>query len=127
MNTPKMPGFDVPTPRAVAPQAREAERSVLGCILLEKDSIIKIADILVATDFYHNHHQFIYQSALELFQRSEPVDLVTIATSLQANGKLELIGGPAFLAELQNEVPTASHIFQYGLAPLYFPVTSQHG
>ena len=97
----------------VTPAALEAERSVLGCILLDKDSIIKIVDLLSADDFYHDHHRFIYEVCMELYQRSEPVDLVTVATKLQAKDKLETIGGPEFLAELQNEVPIAIHIFQY--------------
>jgi len=95
------------------PSAVDAEKSVLGCLLLDKDSIIKIADILTAEDFYHDHHRFIYECALELFLKSEPIDLVTIATKLQAKQKLELIGGPEYLAELQNEVPISAHIFQY--------------
>ncbi len=95
------------------PNAPEAERAVLGAMMLDKDAIIKIADFLEPVDFYHDHHRFIYEAALELFQRSEPVDLVTMASKLQSQEKLELIGGPEYLAELQNEVPLASHIFQY--------------
>lgn len=99
--------------KKVAPAATEAERSVLGCFLLEKDSIIKVVDLIKPEDFYHDHHKFIYESVLELFQRSEPIDLVTVATKLQSKDKLELVGGPEFLAEIQNEVPTATHVFQY--------------
>ncbi len=95
------------------PHGMEAEKSVLGCIMLDKDAIIKVADILEPDDFYHDHHKFIYESALELFQKSEPIDLVTIATKLQSQDKLELIGGPEYLAELQNFVPVSTHIFQY--------------
>lgn len=99
--------------RKITPAALEAERSVLGCILLEKEAIIKIVDLLGSDDFYHDHHRFVYECCLELYQRSEPVDLVTVATKLQSKGKLEVIGGPEFLAEIQNEVPIATHIFQY--------------
>ena len=95
------------------PAAPEAERSVLGCVLLEKDAITKIADFLIVEDFYHDHHKFIFETMIDLFSRSEPIDLVTVATKLQAKKKLEIIGGPEFLAELQNEVPLATHIFQY--------------
>lgn len=97
----------------IAPIVLEAERSVLGCLLLEKDAIIKIVDFLVTSDFYHDHHRLIYECCLELYQKSQPVDLVTVATNLHSNGKLDLIGGPEFLAEIQNEVPTATHLFQY--------------
>lgn len=100
------------SPKTV-PIALEAERSLLGCLLLEKDSVIKIIDFVEADDFYHDHHKFVYQVILDLYQRSEPVDVVTVATKLQAQEKLDLIGGPEFLAELQNEVPTATHVFQY--------------
>ncbi|MDH3324456.1 MAG: replicative DNA helicase, partial [Candidatus Peregrinibacteria bacterium] len=91
----------------------EAERSVLGCLLLDKDSMVKIGDVLEASDFYHDHHKFIFEVCHELYAKSEPIDLVTVATKLQAQGKLETIGGPEYLAELQNEVPVATHIFQY--------------
>jgi replicative DNA helicase len=100
-------------PKKILPQAIEAEKSVLGCLLLDKDAAIKIADFLATEDFYHDHNRFIYQAALDLFHRSEPIDLVTVSTKLESQNKLELIGGPEYLAELQNLVPVASHIFQY--------------
>lgn len=103
--------FDIS--KKTTPSAPEAERSVLGCLLLDKDAIVKVADLIEATDFYHDHHKFIFETVIELFNKSQPIDLVTVATSLQAREKLELIGGPEFLAELQNEVPTATHVFQY--------------
>ena len=97
----------------ITPQALEAEKSVLGCLLLDKDAILKVADFLDVSDFYHDHHRFIYESCLELFQRSEPIDLVTVSTKLQGKGQLETIGGPEFLADLQNTVPVTTHIFKY--------------
>ena len=99
--------------KKTVPNVPEAERAVLGSLLLDKDAIIKIADFLEAQDFYHDHYRFIYEAVLDLFYRSEPVDLVMVSTKLQAQGKLELIGGPDFLAQIQNEVPIATHIFQY--------------
>jgi replicative DNA helicase len=95
------------------PIAIEAEKSVLGCILLDKDAFFKIADLLTSDDFYHQHHQIIFEKCLELFQKMEPIDMTTIATKLESQKKLELIGGPEYLAELQNMVPVANHIFQY--------------
>jgi replicative DNA helicase len=97
----------------LVPTAPEAERSVLGCLILDKDSILKIADFIEPADFYHDHHRFIYEAVLELFHKSEPIDIVTLATKLQSKEKLEVVGGPEYLAELQNEVPLATHIFQY--------------
>ncbi len=95
------------------PNSPEAERSVIGCLLLDKDSILKIADLLEPTDFYYDQHRLIYQAVISLFGKSQPIDLVTVATKLQSQGQLENIGGPEFLAELQNEVPVATHVFQY--------------
>jgi len=106
-----VPDFDVS--KRLPPVAPQAERSVLGCLLLDKESIVKVADFLEAADFYQDHHQFIYEAILDLFHRSEPVDIVTVTTKLQAKKKLEIVGGPEYLAELQNEVPIATHIFQY--------------
>ena len=106
---PKFPELE----KKSTPNSPEAERSVLGCLLLDKDSILKIADLLDPTDFYHDQHRLIYQSVISLFGKSQPIDLVTVATKLQSQGQLENIGGPEFLAELQNEVPVATHIFQY--------------
>ncbi len=99
--------------KRLPPTAPEAERSLLGCLLLDKDAILKIADFIEANDFYHDHHRFIFESILDLFHHSDPVDLVTVATKLQAREKLETVGGPEYLAELQNEVPVATHVFQY--------------
>ncbi|MCF7812343.1 replicative DNA helicase [Candidatus Gracilibacteria bacterium] len=103
----------IDTSKKLPPTAPEAERSVLGCLLLEKEAVLKIADFIDPADFYHDHHRFIYQAILDLFHRSEPVDLVTVSTKLQSQKKLETIGGPEYLAELQNEVPVATHVFQY--------------
>lgn len=99
--------------KRLPPTAPEAERSVLGCLLLDKESILKIADFMDPKDFYHDHHRFIYEAVLDLFHRSEPVDLVTVSTKLQSLNRLETVGGPEYLAELQNEVPVSTHIFQY--------------
>ena len=95
------------------PNSPEAERAVLGSILLDKDALLKVVDLLESEDFYHDHHRFIYEACTELFRKSEPVDIVTISTKLQAQENLETVGGPEYLATLQNEVPIATHIFQY--------------
>lgn len=97
----------------IAPNAPEAERSFLGSLLLDKDAIIKVGDIIEPSDFYHDHHRFIYEAITELFGQAQPIDMTTVATKLQAMEKLELIGGPEYLAELQNEVPVSTHVFQY--------------
>ena len=102
-----------PKDQKIVPQAVEAEKSVLGCMLLDKDATLKIADFLEPQDFYHDHHRFIYEICLDLFHRAEPIDVVTVATRLEAKKKLKTIGGPEYLAELQNTVPVTTHIFQY--------------
>ncbi len=95
------------------PNSPEAERSVIGCLLLDKDSILKVADLLEPIDFYHDQYRLIFEAVINLFGKSQPIDLVTVATKLQSLGHLENIGGPEILAELQNEVPVATHVFQY--------------
>lgn len=105
--------YSVDLEKKTSPHALEAERSVLGCLLIDKEAIVKIADFLEASDFYHNHHRFVYEACMELFQKSEPVDVVMVATKLQSRNQLDLVGGPDFLADIQNEVPISTHVFQY--------------
>ena len=110
-----MTDTQIPTPKTAKniPAAPEAERSLLGCLLLDRDTIIKVADIIEGTDFYYDHHRFIYEAIMDLFFQAQPVDMTTVATKLHAQEKLELIGGPEYLADLQNEVPTPTHVLQY--------------
>ena len=110
--------FDIQKERVI-PTAPEAEKSVLGCVLLDKDSFLRITDLLVPEDFYYDHNKYIVEAMLDLFHKSKPVDIVTVATNLQASGKLETVGGPEYLTDLQAGVPIATHIFQYhALLPL---------
>ncbi|OGJ48883.1 replicative DNA helicase [Candidatus Peregrinibacteria bacterium RIFOXYB12_FULL_41_12] len=99
----------------VPPHSLEAEKSVLGSLLIDKDAIIKIADILHPEDFYYDAHRIIYGGVLDLFGRRTPIDLLTLSTNLKDNGEIDKIGGNAYLAELINEVVTASHIVQYAV------------
>jgi len=97
----------------VAPQNLEAEQSVLGSLLLDKDSIIKIADILKVGDFYKDNHNIIYETILELYEQHEPIDVLSTSNKLEEKKKLEQIGGSSYLATLVNSVPTSSHIVHY--------------
>jgi replicative DNA helicase len=97
----------------VPPHNVEAEKSVLGSVLIDKDAIIKISDFLKSDDFYHDAHRIIYEAIIALYDKRVPVDLVTLSDHLEANGQIQLIGGVSYLAELANEVPTSTHIFQY--------------
>jgi replicative DNA helicase len=97
----------------LAPQAVDAEQSVLGSILIDADAILKVADFLHAPDFYRQQHADIYESMLVLHGQREPIDLVTLADELARRERLEPIGGPAYLATLMNAVPTAVHVEHY--------------
>ena len=95
------------------PQSLEAEKSLLGCLLLDKNSIIKIVDFIKPEDFYRAGHQEIYQTCIELFEKSEPIDILSVANRLKEKSKLEEAGGNSYLTELVNSVPTASNISSY--------------
>ena len=95
------------------PQDIEAEKSLLGSLMLDKDAIVKVADFLHADDFYKKIHQDIYQAIEDLFSKGEPIDLISVASRLREKDKLEEIGGIAYLTELANTVPTASHVSTY--------------
>src|SRR4051812_29498921 len=95
------------------PQNAEAEASLLGALLIDTDAIVKIADTLAATDFYDKRHQRIYEAVVQLYEQRSDIDVLTLADRLKNNGYLDSIGGPAYLTELTNYVPTASHVEQY--------------
>ncbi len=97
----------------VPPQDIEAEKSLLGSLMLDKEAITKVADILHAEDFYKRNHQYIYQVVEDLFSRGEPIDLISVSSKLKERNQLENIGGTAYLTELINTVPTASHVMTY--------------
>jgi replicative DNA helicase len=96
------------------PHSAEAERTVLGALLLDPDAIIKVSDLLAPEDFYDPTYRLIYQSIYELYSQHEAIDFVTVSSKLADNKKIQEVGGSAFLAELATSVPTSSHIYQYG-------------
>lgn len=98
----------------VPPHNLEAEASVLGSLMLDRNAIVRIADFLRPEDFYLDHHAQVYRAALNLYDRSDPIDLLTLAAELERMRVLERIGGQAFLAELQSSVPTAANAEYYG-------------
>lgn len=97
----------------VPPQNIEAEQSVLGSLMLDKDSVIKIADLLKVGDFYKDDHNLIYESMLKLYEDREPIDVLSLANSLEEQGKLERVGGSSYLASLVNSVPSATNVVHY--------------
>ena len=100
-------------PEKLPPQSIEAEQSVLGCLMLDKNAIVKVADFLTPEDFYRKSHQEIYQTSRELFKKGEPIDFLSISNRLKEKGLLEEIGGNSYLTELINCIPTASHVLNY--------------
>lgn len=97
----------------VPPQDSAAEQSVLGAIMLDKNAIIKVADLLRPIDFYDPRHKKIYEAILELFSRGEPIDVLTVSAELKRNKKIKDTGGSDYLAELLNLVPTSAHVVHY--------------
>ncbi len=95
------------------PQNIEAEMSVLGSLMLDKDAIIKISDLIRPEDFYKDAHRLIFETMLELFEDREPIDVLSLSNKLEEKKKLEEIGGSSYLTELVNSVPTASNIVHY--------------
>ncbi len=100
-------------PDRLPPQDVEAERSLLGSLMLDKNAIVKVVDFITARDFYKPIHQEIYQNCQELFEKTEPIDLLSLASKLKEYNKLEEIGGNSYLTELINCVPTASNVLHY--------------
>ncbi|OGJ56248.1 replicative DNA helicase [Candidatus Peribacteria bacterium RIFCSPHIGHO2_01_FULL_51_9] len=96
------------------PHSLEAERTVLGALLIDSDAIIKVSDFLEPQDFYDPTHRAIFQAMAELYQKHEPIDFVTLSSKLADHKKIQEIGGSAFLANLASTVPTSSHVYQYG-------------
>lgn len=96
------------------PHNMEAEQSVLGSLMIDRDAIIRIASYVRPSDFYRSAHSVIYDSILTLYNRREPTDLVTLVDELSRNNKLDEAGGEAYLAELIASVPTSVHVEYYG-------------
>lgn len=96
------------------PQNIEAEKSLLGSLLLDKEAINRVADFLRPEDFYGRAHQLIYEGVAKLFEKREPIDLLSLSNVLEESGHLETIGGVGYLTALVNSVPTSAHIAHYG-------------
>jgi replicative DNA helicase len=95
------------------PQNTEAEQCLLGCLMLDKDAITKVVDSIKAEDFYKGSHQDIYQAMADLYERSNPIDILSVSARLKEKNKLEDVGGSAYLSSLINTVPTATHVSNY--------------
>ena len=100
-------------PGKLPPQSIEAEKSLLGCLMLDKNAIFKVADFLQVEDFYRGAHQEVYRVCRELFEKGEPIDLLSVANRLKEKKLLDEIGGNSYLTELINIVPTPVHVLNY--------------
>jgi replicative DNA helicase len=97
----------------IPPHSYEAEESALGSLLIDKEAITKIADLLAPDDFYKDAHRRIYQCCLELFEHSEPIDVVSLSEKLKTKKQLSAVGGEAAVARLASVVPTAGNVMHY--------------
>jgi replicative DNA helicase len=95
------------------PQNLEAEQSVLGSLLIDKDAIIRVADVVKPDDFYKDIHGLIFETMLDLYEKREPIDVLSLANGLQERKLLETVGGRSYLASLANSVPSSSHVINY--------------
>ena len=97
----------------IPPQNLEAEQSLLGSILIDKDCMVLIADRTQPDDFYRDSHRFIFDTMVELFERHEPLDILALGNRLEEKGQLQKVGGRAYLVELSNAVPSSAHVTNY--------------
>jgi replicative DNA helicase len=92
------------------PQAIDLEESTLGALMLEKNALTKVIDILHPESFYKDSHRIIFQAIRKLFERSEPIDILTVTNELKKSGELDLVGGPYYITQLTNRVASAANI-----------------
>jgi len=97
----------------VPPQNLEAEQSVLGSLMIDKDAIVKVAEFLLPSHFYRDAHSDIYNAVLALYEKREPSDIVTVTDELKQRGAYDKVGGSGYLTTLVNFVPTSAHIEHY--------------
>lgn len=101
------------TPDRLPPQSLEAEQSVLGSMLIERQAILKAMEGIGPEDFYREAHRRIFATMVKLIDRGEAVDLITVCESLRQQEQLEAVGGMAYIATLSNMVPTAANVEHY--------------
>ena len=101
------------TKEKLVPQNIEAEKSLLGSLLIDKDAILKVADFLTPRDFYKKNNEQIYETIQEHFEKGEPIDLLSVSSRLKEKKQLKNIGGNSYLTELINSVPNALHVLHY--------------
>lgn len=95
------------------PQNLDAEATVLGSVLIDKNAIFEVADILTPPDFYPPQHEKIFEAILSLHEKHQPIDVMSLTNYLKEKNALADVGGSSYLAELTNQVSTASHVVHY--------------
>jgi len=97
----------------VPPSSLEAEQSVLGALLIDKDAVVEVAEFLKPKHFYQDKHAKVYEAVVKLYEAREPVDVVTVGEKLKEAKSLKQVGGATYLTELVNRVPTSAHVENY--------------
>ena len=97
----------------VPPQNIEAEQSVLGALMLDKDAIIKVANLIRIGDFYKDAHNLIYEAMIELYEKREPIDVLSLSNRLEEKNQLDKAGGSSYLTSLVTSVPSSSNVVHY--------------
>jgi replicative DNA helicase len=101
------------SPDILPPQNIEAERSLLGSLLSDREAVNKVVDMVSADDFYQRNHQLIFQALFSIFEHHENIDILSVSTKLTDMGKLDEIGGVGYLTSLANSIATAAHVQTY--------------
>ena len=97
----------------VPPHDIEAEQAVIGSMLTDSDAVTSAIEVLKSEDFYREDNKEIYEAILNLYNRSEPIDIITVKAELESMGKFEKVGGLEYLAELPDKVPTTANAMKY--------------
>src|SRR5512135_2297488 len=104
------PGDEQTSGLRTPPQSQESEQALLGALLLDGSAFSRVADLLDEKSFYRPAHSLVYSAMHELDAHHEPIDLITVSEQLRSMGKLEEVGGPVFLTELAEVVPSAANV-----------------
>lgn len=97
----------------IPPHDIEAEQAIIGSMLTDKDAVIAAVEVLQEQDFYREDNKIIYSAILNLYNRAEPIDIITLKAELKSMGKFEAVGGLEYIVQLPDKVPTTSNVEQY--------------
>lgn len=105
--------MSTPSPDKLPPQNIEAEKSLLGALLTDREALNKVVDMVGPEDFYQRNHQLVYEALFGLYERRDNIDILSTSTKLQDMGVLDQIGGVGYLTAIANSVPTSAHVQTY--------------